>query len=271
MRQVLTSMKPNEITAGRREGNHIPVIERMLDILEAIERRPDGANIRELSDFLEMPRSTVYRILNTLEAREVVRRGLSGAYVLGPRLLSFAANVSIGPGSDLAHIAGVHLERLSQSTGEASKLSIRDGDGVLVIATAHGSGEYGLNIKPGRSLPLHAGAASKVLLAHLADEEIARVLKAPLEKYTDRTFSDPRNLARELKQIRAQGWAIDSGEYSPGVIAVAAPVQNKLGEAVAAVSIPFLSTHDKSRIEKLTAAAIATAKAISRLLAAHKL
>jgi IclR family transcriptional regulator, acetate operon repressor len=261
-------MKPDGTTVGRREGNHIPVIERMLDILEIIERRADGASIRELSDFLETPRSTVYRILNTLEAREVVRRGLSGAYVLGPRLLSFAANVAIGPGSDLADIAGAHLERLSHSTGEASKLSIRDGDGVLVIAAAQGSGEYRLNINPGRSLPLHAGAAGKVLLAHLSDEEIARVLKAPLEKYTDRTFSDPRKLAKELKQIRAQGWAFDNGEYSRGVTAIAAPVLNQVGEAVAAVSIPFLSTHDESRIGKLTAAAIATAKEISKVLGA---
>src|SRR3954451_23888307 len=128
IRQVLTSMKTNEIAVGRREGNHVPVIERMLDILEIIERRPDGANIRELSDFLEMPRSTVYRILNTLEAREIVRRGLSGAYVLGPRLISLGANVSIGPSVDLADVAVAHLERLSLSTGEASKLSIRDGD-----------------------------------------------------------------------------------------------------------------------------------------------
>ncbi|WP_262268867.1 IclR family transcriptional regulator [Microvirga yunnanensis] len=264
-------MKTNEIAVGRREGNHVPVIERMLDILEIIERRPDGANIRELSDFLETPRSTVYRILNTLEAREIVRRGLSGAYVLGPRLLSLAANVSIGSSSDLAGIATPHLERLSFSTGEASKLSIRDGDGVLVVATVQGSGEYGLNIKPGRRLPLHAGAASRVLLAHLSQEEVNRVLKSALERFTDHTISDPRKLAKELKQVRVQGWAFDNGEYSPGVVAVAAPVQNKRGDTVAAVSIPFLSTGDDTRIAKLRTAVCNTAKAISKELAAHNL
>ena len=264
-------MTSNELAIGRREGNFVPVIERMLDILDVIERRSDGVSIRELSDLLEMPRSTVYRILNTLEAREVVRRGLSGAYVLGPRLLSLAANVSIGPGVDLANIAIPYLERLSLSTGEASKLSIRDGDGVLVLAAVQGSGEYGLNIKPGRKLPLYAGAASRVLLAHLGDEEIARVLKSSLQKYTDRTISDPRKLAKELKQVRAQGWAFDSGEYSPGVNAVAAPVQSKLGETVAAISIPFLSTQEESRIAKLRAAVCAAAMALSKDLAARNL
>jgi IclR family acetate operon transcriptional repressor len=262
-------MKSNEPADGRREGNQVPVIERMLDILEIIERRSEGANIRELSDFLEMPRSTVYRILNTLEARGIVRRGISGAYILGPRLLSLAANVSIGPSVGMADVAIAHLERLSLMTGEASKLSVKDGDDVLVILAVLGSGEYGLNIKSGRRLPLYAGAASRVLLAYSQDEEILSTLKTPLRKFTDHTVLDPRKLAKELKLIRAQGWAFDNEEYSAGVVAVAAPVRNERGEVVAAISIPFLSTRDDSKIKKLRMAVCSAASAISEDLMAR--
>lgn len=252
-----------EAETKRREGNQVPVIDRMLDMLEMIERRPGGTSIRELSDFLSMARSTVYRILNTLEARDIVKRSFSGSYVLGPRLLSLAANVVTGHDSDLVELANTHLERLSQATGEASKLSVLDGDGVLVIAVAHSSGEYGLTVKPGRRLPLHAGAASRVLLAHMDGADIARILNAPLPRYTSTTLCDPDAIGKSLAQIRRTGAAFDNGEYSAGVMAVAAPVHDRHNKVVAAVSIPFLHTQDEARIEKLRSAVSAAAKAIS--------
>lgn len=260
------TIESDDAVSKRREGNQVPVIERMLDLLEIIERRPAGTSIRELSDFLAMPRSTVYRILNTLEARNMVKRSLTGSYVLGPRLLAFAANVVNARDSDLVEIANNHLERLSQMTGEASKLSVRDGDAVLVIAVAHSSGEYGLTVRPGRQLPLHAGAASRVLLAYMDGDEIARILNGPLPRYTGRTLCSAEAIGTSLAQIRRQGWALDTGEYSAGVMAVAAPIRDRSGVIVAAVSIPFLSTQDEERIEKLRAAAATTAKAISQEL-----
>lgn len=250
----------------RREGNQVPVIERMLDLLEIIERRPAGTSIRELSEFLDMPRSTVYRILNTLEARDVVRRSVSGSYLLGPRLLSLAANVVTGHDSELVKLANTHLERLSQATGEASKLSVLDGDGVLVIAVAHSSGAYGLTVKPGRRLPLHAGAASRILLAHMDGGDIARILNSPLPRYTDRTMCEPEEIGRSLAQIRRSGSALDDGEFSVGVMAVAAPVHDRQNKVVAAVSIPFLRIQDRSRIETLRTAVTGVAKLISQEL-----
>lgn len=259
----------DEARSKGREGNLVPVIENMLDILEVIERRPGGTNIRELCEFLNMARSTVYRILNTLEARDVVKRSLTGSYVLGPRLLAFAASVVNARDSDLVEIANNHLERLSQATGEASKLSVRDGDAVLVIAVAHSSAAYGLTVRPGRKLPLHAGAASRVLLAYMDGDEIARILNGPLPRYTDKTLCTADEIGRSLAQIRRQGWALDSGEYSAGVMAVAAPVRDSRGGVAAAVSIPFLGTESKERIEQLREAVVAAAELISRELLTH--
>lgn len=250
----------------RREGNQVPVIERMLDLLEIIERRPAGTSIRELSEFLDMPRSTVYRILNTLEARDVVKRSFSGSYLLGPRLLSLAANVVTGQDPDLVKLADTHLERLSQTTGEASKLSVLDGDGVLVVAVAHSSGEYGLTVKPGRRLPLHAGAASRVLLAHRDGSDIARILNGPLPRYTDTTICDAEEIGRSLAQIRRAGSALDDGEFSVGVMAVAAPVHDRQNKVVAALSIPFLRTQDRTRIDTLRTAVTDAAKLMSQEL-----
>jgi DNA-binding IclR family transcriptional regulator len=245
------------------EKNRVPAIDRMMDMLELIERRLEGATIRELSETLGLPRSTVYRILNTLELRGMVRRSVVGTYMLGPRLLAFATNVADAGGYEIADIAAAHLERLSEATGEASKISVRDGDGVLVAGRARGPREYSLSIKAGRRLPFHAGAASKVLLAHLEKSEIDRLLSGELPAYTTRTVTDPKKLMAELRKIRRQGWGFDNGEYSNGVYAYAAPVRNRVGKVVAAVSVPFLNEPDVERRERLRLAVVAAADAIS--------
>src|SRR5580693_3988994 len=102
----------------------------MMEMLFVLEKRPDGATIRDLVEALGVPRTTVYRILNTLEHHDVVRRSGEGLYRLGPRLLRLAAR-SIGDskGYDIATIAPPFLRSLSSETGEGSKISIVDGEG----------------------------------------------------------------------------------------------------------------------------------------------
>lgn len=260
----MQTLNPDAVT---KEKNLVPVIERMLDILEILERSTDGTGIRQLCQDLAMPRSTVYRILNTLELRDVVRRSPNGNFMLGPRLLTLASNVLSGPMAELGNIGKPRLEALSRSTREASKLSVRDADKVLVIAVASGAGEYSLSVKPGHMLPLHAGAASKVLLAHLPPTDVDRLLAAPLARFTEQTLTDPAELRQELDLIRRQGWAYDRGEFSIGVFAVAAPVLDRQGKVAAAASIPFLSTQDAARVDKLRVAVIEAATGISEALA----
>ena len=138
--------------------HRIPVIDRMLDVLFLMEKREIGVSIRELVDTLKLPRTSLYRILNTLEHRQMVRRNREGQYRLGPRLAALAAHVV--PDIDLPAIAAPHLRRFVNETGDACKLSVVDGDEVLVIAAADGKREYALSVAPGQRLPLHAGAAS---------------------------------------------------------------------------------------------------------------
>ena len=260
---MLTSNQGDET----KEKNLVPVIERMLDILEILERSAAGVGIRQLCQDLSMPRSTVYRILNTLEVRDMVRRTSNGSFMLGSRLLMLAANVFSGETATLVDIGKQRLEALSRATGEASKLSVCDVEKVLVIAVATGSGEYSLSVKPGQKQALHAGAASKVLLAHMPPHEIDRLLSAPLMRYTEQTLVDPVLIREELETIRRQGWAYDQGEFSNGVFAVAAPVKDRNGKVVAAASIPFLSTPDAPRVNKLRLAVIAAVAAIAEELA----
>jgi len=159
---------------------------------------------------LKLPRTTVYRILNTLQHHDMVRRSDDGTLRLGPRLLALAAR-ALGSADDydLASLSIPHLQALSEQTGEGSKVSVLDGDGVLVVAAVQGSRDYALTVVPGQRLPLHAGAASKVLLAFLPKPQLQGLLGPPLAGYTSRTIRDPHRLSVELARIRRQGYAHD--------------------------------------------------------------
>lgn len=245
----------------------IPVIDRMMDVLEQLERRPNGATIRELTALLSLPRTTIYRIVNTLQGHDMVRRDDTGAYHLGRRLLSLASHVVAGVSEvDLAALAQPFLDKLSAEIGEGSKLSVIDQDGILVLAAAQGRRQYALTVAPGQRMPIHAGAASKLLLAHLPPEEMAAWLAKPLIAYTPKSLTDPKRLMTELTRIKRLGWAQDRGENAPSIQAFAAPVRDRTGRVVAAISIPYLAGAEASRMEEIRLAAIDAARVMSEAM-----
>ncbi len=244
--------------------HRIPVIDRMMEVLTQLERRESGATIRDLVAALKLPRTTVYRILNTLQLHDMVRRDEAGAYQLGSRLLALASHVATGASTvDLVAIAQPFLDRLADEIGEGTKLSVVDKDMTLVLAAASARREYALSVTPGQRLPLHAGAAGKLLLAHLPEPMMTEILSRPLVAYTPRTLTDPRRLRAELTRIKRLGYAQDKGEGLPSVLAYAAPVFDTRGVLVAAISAPFLAGTEPSRMEEIRLATIAAAKALT--------
>lgn len=213
-----------------------------MEILHCLECRTQGATLNELTAESGVARSTVYRILNSLEAHGVVRRhGDDGRYLLGPRLLGLAARVTEPDERlDLAAIALPHLERIARVSGETARVSVYDRGSVLLLAGVPGHGELALSFKAGQHLPVHAGAASKVLLADQSDAERGRVLAGPLKAYTHRTFTDPAKLQAELRKVKRQGWSHDRGEFSISVHSFGAPIYNPDQRMVGALSIPYL-------------------------------
>ena len=252
------------IESGAAAKHRIPVIDRMMDVLALLEKRTGGATIRDLVDLLDLPRTTVYRILNTLLRHDMVRRSAEGSYRLGPRLLTLAARtLADAHDYDLATLSAAHLENLAAETGEGCKVSVLDGDGILVVSAVQGGREYALKVVPGQRLPLHAGAAGKVLFAYMSKAEQSERLDAELIRYTARTVADGKRLKTELARIRRQGWAQDKGEYVPSIWAFAAPIRDRQGKVIAALSVPFLAGAPAPHMEKIRASAIAVASQIA--------
>lgn len=244
--------------------NAVPILDRAMEALSLLERVPDGASIRQISLELGVPRSTVYRMLNTLLAHKLVRRSDTGVFTLGPRLVALAARVRAeGSNYDLADIATPPMRGLRDELGEPVKLSVRDGDRARVIVALLGRDDDGPAPSTGTSYPLHAGAASKLILAYLPGEELDRLLSGPLTRYTPRTITEPDRLRADLVRIRRQGFAFDQGEHNLTVHAMAAPVLDPSGHFLAALSIPFLADKPDAARERMRQGLLGTALEIS--------
>ena len=246
----------------------IPVIGRAMEVLAFLERKDEGASVQELNRALGVPRSTVYRILNSLTAYGVIRRKINGNYVLGSWLVSLAAKVQIEAAhQELIRVADLHLRKLARETGESTKLSVPSDGHAQVMASIQGSGEYSLSPKKGGRFPLHLGAAGKLMLAYMPQDYTERLLSGSLRAYTDKTITDPAALKLKLEEIRSRGWAYDDGEHRTGVHAIAAPIFAADGSIMAAVSVPYIGGRDPSSQTSLREAIIAAAKAITAELA----
>jgi len=247
----------DKLIADAALKHRIPAIDRMMEVLEQLEHRDRGASITELVAQLGLPRTTIYRILNSLQLHDLVSRDEGGSYRLGRRLLGLASHVATSASPlDLVAFAGPVLDQLSGNLGEGCKLSVLDNEGILVLAAVQGRRPYALSVAPGQRMPVHAGAASKLLLAHQNAASQALWLSRPLATFTPKTITDPKRLRGELTRIRRLGWAQDKGESGPSILAFAAPVFDKDGVLVAAISVPFLQGTEPSRMEEIRLAVI---------------
>lgn len=248
-------------------ANRNPAIEKMMAILTEIERQPNGLPLGRVAEAAGVTRSTAYRILNSLLAHDMLRQLDNAHFVLGSRLLSLADSVTVGAlGTRVANAAQPIIDEVSRTIGETVKVSVCDRGQVVVVAVSLGRKARALQAQLGEHLPIHAGAGSKVLLAHSSRDEIERVLGSKLPTYTERTLGDPQKLLTELDKIRHQGWSNDPGEFDLSIRAYAAPIRNRQGQVTAALSIPFFADISQEYEASLLHAAQAAARHISDML-----
>jgi DNA-binding IclR family transcriptional regulator len=192
--------------------------ERGLHVLIAISDR-EQVRVEDLVAQLGLPVSSVYRYLRPLRDLDLVTES-DGYYRLGSRLAGTGSPIS---NDALALLAKPILADLARDTGETALLTVRIGKYALCLAQVESSHPVRMAFEVGQVLPLQAGAASRVLLAHAPADVIERVLGADLPSHTDAT-PDARKLRRQLESTRTLGVATSRAEFVPGAFAIAVPV-----------------------------------------------
>ena len=215
--------------------NKVQSLDRALEILRLLGSEPE-MRVTDLARRLEVHKSTVFRLLSTLQEHGLVEQNpTTERYRLGYGLVRLAGAVVAE--LDLARVSRSVLEQLAFRTGETVNLAILQGDQVVNIDQI-AAPNLVVNVNwVGKQTPLHATSNGKVLLAHLAEEERRRLLSRPLPRLTPRTITDPRILEKQLRRVLTDGYAFTLEELELGLNAVAAPVHVADGRVQAAVSV----------------------------------
>ncbi|CAN5454800.1 IclR family transcriptional regulator [soil metagenome] len=207
----------------------------------------------DLAAELGVDRSTGWRVARSLESVGwLYHDEATHRYRLGLPL--FELGTKVLDTIDVRDEARRVMTELVASTGESVDLAIRDDDSVVFIDKIDGTHEVRAFTRSGQRARLHATAAGKVFLAHMSDDELRAYLAEPMRAYTPATVTDPATLADIVADTRRRGWAINRGELFSEAGALAVPVLDAAGAAVAALGLNVpLSRLDDERVRVLVA------------------
>lgn len=212
----------------------IQSVQRAFQILNAVAQLPDGAQVGDVARLTGLPKSTVSRMLSTLEqVGAIQRKSPSSGYRIGRAISNLLAQPS-----SLVNLGEGHLRQLVEMTGETATLSIMDGDRLFYLAQkSNPSNNIQLRDWTGNYFPfLHVSSPCKLFLAH-DPALLDRYLSKPLERFTDNTITDPIELRTHLDSVFQQGYAWVREEFERGLAGVSAPVFGRNGKIVAALSL----------------------------------
>ncbi len=222
----------------KRDVTMVQSVDRALSLLLKIADHPEAKfGLGELSEFLDIDKSSVFRLLTTLAGYGLVRqdKGKKG-YLLGFGIYSLAA--ALREQMKITDLASPYLKRLALNTQENAHLAVRSGTRAVFIDRERATKTIAANTNIGDSEDLYCTAVGKCLICDLDEERLMALLSGvELTKYTERTITDPAALARELAKVREGGYAIDQEEYEAHVVCLAAPLYNFEGRVEAAIGV----------------------------------
>lgn len=216
-----------------RKPGGVQSVERAITILEFLARN-GWSGVTDVGVELGVHKSTAFRLMSTLERRGLVEQHAdSGKYRLGAGIAHLARAVTVSP--DITQNARAGCEWLARHTEETVTLSVLGQADCVVVDQISSSSTVASQTWLGRHTPVHCTSPGKVFLAHVDAERRAALIGGELQRFTDRTIVDRRELRTELERVRADGFATAVDEFEEGLAAAAAPVRAADGTVVAAI------------------------------------
>lgn len=246
-----------------RPAGLIGAVDNVLRLLRLFEGR-ELLRVNQVSREMGLSRSTVHRMLATLSHHQFVEQDEhSRGYRAGPALVDIG--LAVVQNMDVRALAYGALVRLRDETGETVHLATLRGADVLYVESVEGTRIIKTGSRVGWTLPAHATAAGKAMLAQLTEQELAaRYPSEELTAPTERALTTLTALRGELEQVRLRGYAVNDAESEDDVSGVGAAVKDRQGTVRAAVVVTGpRSRADQAWIDRVSAATMRTAKELS--------
>lgn len=235
-------------------------------LIEYLFSVDQDASISEISREMGINKTTIYRMLRTLEDTGYVEQEpKTGRYrptmrilMLGNRLLNRI---------EIRNVANEELRNLALQCGQAVHLAIRDGKEIVIIDKLESTNFIGIRFHIGRRSPLYCTGLGKIFLAAMTEKEFEKYLDSTtLKQYTSNTLASRELLKAEIEKVRQQGYATDFQEHNRGISCVATSLKDFMGNVIAAISVTGPSFEIEHQVDVLKTGILKTASSISARL-----
>ncbi len=212
----------------------LQTVDRALTVLEMIAENP--ITQRELEVQTGLNRTTMSRLLNTLNSRKYIQKdNTTGQYKIGLKVVEIGS-VRLNQ-IELKTEALPYLREMSKNLGRVCHMGILAQGEVVYIEKIEPMATIRMFSGIGKRVPVHSTSLGKALITGLNDSEILKIIRDKgLSRYTDNTIVNEDEFLKEIEEVRRQGYAIDNAENEEGIYCVAAPIMDYRGKVIAAIS-----------------------------------
>lgn len=240
----------------------VPALEKGVAILEAIAHEP-GITFTGIQGRLGMPKSSAHNLISTMCKLSLIKQRPLGGYGLGLKLFELAGIAD--ESNDLQREAMPLLRELAQRVQLTCHLGVLEQCDAVYLARVEGARDIVVKSHVGQRFPVNCSALGKSLIAWLAQEPLDVVIaKLAFSPRMPKTVTNAEDFRLQLADVRRRGWALDDEEQAPNCRCIAAPIRNRDGVVVAAISaVGTLEQVEDRRFDTLAAQVIAAANAIS--------
>jgi DNA-binding IclR family transcriptional regulator len=244
------------------------MLQKLGKVLALFSPEQPELSVREIARVFRWPKSTAYRILSRIEASGFLDRDEhSGTYRLGIRLAAYGELARHS--TSLQRVVSPWLRKLSDATSETATLMLYNGTEGVTVDVVESFQPLMLPGLLGGSMPLHATAGGKALLAWAPPGRQSAFMSRPLPRYTPTTITDIAELERELEKSRKRGYTMVSGERVEDVYGVAAPIFDHRGEVNAALTVGGPRRRVTAKWDSMAAAVMDASSSVSAALGYH--
>lgn len=222
---------------GDSLADTVQSIDRAMQLLEVLSQHVEGVGLLELSERVNLSKSTVHRLLSTLISNGYVKQHEgTGRYHLTMKMFILGSRPI--EKLDVLKVSRPYLEKLRDLSGEVIHLVIMDGSEILYVDKVESENTVRMYSNIGKKGTLYSTSVGKAMLADLDDEEIRRIWnQIEITKKTDYTITDFPSFMEEIRDIREKGYAMDRQENELGVKCMGTSVLDYSSRPVAAFSI----------------------------------
>lgn len=225
-----------DVHTPSRYAGLVPSVARALAVMDLLARERTPLSMASVATALELPKSSVHGLCNTLLSFGYLRRADNGAFQIGPGVMNLAG--AFVASTNVASEFDALWRDAASAPDETLILSVLNGTDVVYVAVRNGTRPLGLAFTIGMHLPAHLAATGKAMLAHLKPSDVRALYpRGPLRRIAAGGAASVTALMADLALIREQGYSVDDEGIREGVYAIAAPIFDATGAAVAGVGV----------------------------------